>query len=152
MFGSKRAESAPIGNQTSRCLSGFVFASEFQWTNFVMELDLSPKIEQDLEASSKHPSVSHVEMQKFLGIRFVMRTKQTKYKRNNKEREGSWLSWEVPDDWRKVDIIPAAKKGDLQNYRQDSLASVLGKVMEKILPEALSKHMKDKKMVGSSHN
>ncbi|TRZ16815.1 hypothetical protein HGM15179_010281 [Zosterops borbonicus] len=64
----------------------------------------------------------------------------------------SWLSWEVPEDWRKVDIIPAAKKDDLENYRQVSLTSVLVQMMEKILPETLSKHMKDKKVIGSSHN
>lgn len=66
--------------------------------------------------------------------------------------EKSWLSWEVPEDWRKADIIPAVKTDDLENYRQVSLTSVLGKVMEKILPETLSKHMKDKKVTGSSHN
>lgn len=49
--------------------------------------------------------------------------------------ERSWLSWEVPEDWRKADIIPAVKKDDLENYRQVSLTSVLGKVMEKILLE-----------------
>lgn len=51
-----------------------------------------------------------------------------------------------------MDIIPAAKKDDLENYKWISLTSVLGQMMEKILPEALSKHMKDKKVIWSSHN
>lgn len=66
--------------------------------------------------------------------------------------ERSWLSWEVPEDWRKEDIIPAFKKDDLENNRQVSLTSVLGKVMERILLETLGKHMKNKKVIGSSHN
>lgn len=57
----------------------------------------------------------------------------------------------ITEDWRKEDIIPAVKKDDLENYRQISLTSVLKKLMEKILQETLSKQMKDKKEMWSSH-
>lgn len=66
--------------------------------------------------------------------------------------ERSWLSWEFPGDWRKADIIPAVEKDDLESYRQVSSTFVLRKVMEKILLKTISKHMKDKKVTGISHN
>ena len=47
----------------------------------------------------------------------------------------SWLSGEVPEDWRLADVTPIYKKGrkeDPGNYRPVSLASVPGKVMEQI--------------------
>ncbi|GAB0175765.1 mitochondrial enolase superfamily member 1 [Grus japonensis] len=45
----------------------------------------------------------------------------------------SWLTGEVPVDWRLANVIPIRKKGwkeDLGNYRSGSLTSVPGKVME----------------------
>jgi len=45
----------------------------------------------------------------------------------------SWLTGEVPDDWRIANVTPIYKKGqkeDPGNYRLVSLTSVLGKVME----------------------
>jgi len=44
----------------------------------------------------------------------------------------SWLTWEVPDDWRMASVTPIYKKGrkeDPRNYRPLSLTSVLGKIM-----------------------
>ena len=48
----------------------------------------------------------------------------------------SWLSGEVPEDWRLADVTPIYRKGykeDLGNYRPVSLTSVPGKVMEQMI-------------------
>uniref|UniRef100_A0A7M4FEY8 Reverse transcriptase domain-containing protein n=1 Tax=Crocodylus porosus TaxID=8502 RepID=A0A7M4FEY8_CROPO len=54
--------------------------------------------------------------------------------------ESSWRSGEVPDDWKRANVVPIFKKGrkaDLANYRPISLTSILGKVLEKIIKEAI---------------
>ncbi|KFP51828.1 RNA-directed DNA polymerase from mobile element jockey, partial [Cathartes aura] len=64
--------------------------------------------------------------------------------------ERSWQLEEVPHDWKKADVTPIFKKAgkeDPRNYRPASLTSVPGKVMEQMLLEAISKHVKDKKVI-----
>ena len=55
----------------------------------------------------------------------------------------SWLSGEVPEDWRLANVTPIYKKGrkeDLGNYKPVSLTSVPGKAMEIILGE-ITRHV-----------
>ena len=59
--------------------------------------------------------------------------------------QGSWLSGEVPEDWRLADVTPVYKKGRKENvgtYRTVSLTSVPGKVMERIILGEISWHVR----------
>ncbi|KFO70702.1 hypothetical protein N303_03709, partial [Cuculus canorus] len=62
----------------------------------------------------------------------------------------SWLTGEVPLDWRLADVVPIYKKGcreDAGNYRPVSLTSVLGKVMEQVILSAIMKHMQENRVI-----
>ncbi|KAK4821107.1 hypothetical protein QYF61_013445 [Mycteria americana] len=61
----------------------------------------------------------------------------------------SWLTGEVPADWRLVNVTPIYKKGwkeDPGNYRPVSLTSVPGKLMEQIILSAITWHVEDNKV------
>ncbi|KAJ7420659.1 RNA-directed DNA polymerase from mobile element jockey-like protein [Willisornis vidua] len=62
--------------------------------------------------------------------------------------ERSWDSTEVPAD-RKL-IFKKTKKKESKNYRPVSLASVPGKVMEKIILGIIEKRLKDNVITGHS--
>ena len=56
----------------------------------------------------------------------------------------SWLTGEVPEDWRLADVTPIFKKGrkeDPGNYRPVSLTSIPGKVMEQIISGEIARHV-----------
>jgi len=58
----------------------------------------------------------------------------------------SWLTGEVPDNWRLANVMPVYKKGwkeDPGNYRPASLTSIPGKIMEQIILSALTGHVQD---------
>ena len=47
--------------------------------------------------------------------------------------EDSWCSGQVPEDWKRVNVVPIFKKGRREepgNYRPVSLTSLLGKAFE----------------------
>ncbi|GAB0188263.1 mitochondrial enolase superfamily member 1 [Grus japonensis] len=67
----------------------------------------------------------------------------------------SWLTREVPVDWRLANVTPIYKKGwkeDLGNYRPVSLTSVLGKVMEQIILSAIMQHVQDNQVIRPSQH
>ncbi|CAM4525733.1 unnamed protein product [Caretta caretta] len=69
--------------------------------------------------------------------------------------ENSWQSGEVPDDWKKANVVPIFKKGkkeDLGNYRPISLTSVPGKIMEQVLKESILKHLEERKVIRNSQH
>jgi len=67
----------------------------------------------------------------------------------------SWLTGEVPDDWRIASITPIYEKGwkeEPGNYRPVSLTSVLGKMMEQFVLGVLSGHVKDNQGIRPSQH
>ncbi|KAK4815922.1 LOW QUALITY PROTEIN: hypothetical protein QYF61_010179 [Mycteria americana] len=67
----------------------------------------------------------------------------------------SWLTGEVPADWRLANVTPIFKKGqkeDLGNYRPVSLTSVPGKLMEQIILSAITRHVEDNQGVKPSQH
>jgi len=57
---------------------------------------------------------------------------------------------DVPEDCRKTNVPLVFKKEDPGNSRPVSLTSVPGNVMEQLILESISRHMKDKKVKRSS--
>ncbi|CAM5078437.1 unnamed protein product [Natator depressus] len=69
--------------------------------------------------------------------------------------ENSWRSGEVPDDWKKANVVPIFKKGKKDapgNYRPASLTSVPGKIMEQVLKESILKHLEERKVIRNSQH
>ncbi|GAB0181797.1 mitochondrial enolase superfamily member 1 [Grus japonensis] len=69
--------------------------------------------------------------------------------------ERSWRTGEVPEDWRKDSFALVFKKGkkkDPGNYRPVSLTSIPGKVMEQLILGIISKHVEEKKVIGSGQH
>ncbi|CAM4512741.1 unnamed protein product, partial [Caretta caretta] len=69
--------------------------------------------------------------------------------------ENSWRSGEVPDDWKKANVVPIFKKGkkdDPGDNRPVSLTSVPGKIMEQVLKESILKHLEERKVIGNSQH
>ncbi|KAK4810854.1 hypothetical protein QYF61_008826 [Mycteria americana] len=67
----------------------------------------------------------------------------------------SWLTGEVPVDWRVANVTPIYRKGrkeDLGNYRPVSLTSVPGKVMEQITLSAITQHVRDNQVIRPSQH
>ncbi|CAM4574506.1 unnamed protein product [Lepidochelys kempii] len=69
--------------------------------------------------------------------------------------ENSWRTGEVPDDWKKANVVPIfkkEKKEDPGNYRLVSLTSVPGKIMEQVLKESILKHLHERKVIRNSQH
>ncbi|KAK4826152.1 hypothetical protein QYF61_005725 [Mycteria americana] len=69
--------------------------------------------------------------------------------------EMSWLTGEVPVDWRLANVMPIYKKDwkeDLGNCRPVSLTSVPGKVMEQIIMSVIMRHIQDNQVIRPSQH
>ncbi|CAM4497687.1 unnamed protein product [Lepidochelys kempii] len=69
--------------------------------------------------------------------------------------ENTWRSGEVPDDWKKANVVPIfkkEKKEDPGNYRPVSFTSVPGKIMEQVLKESILKHLEERKVIRNIHH
>ncbi|CAM4331600.1 unnamed protein product [Lepidochelys olivacea] len=69
--------------------------------------------------------------------------------------ENSWRSGEVPDDWKKANVVPVFKKGkkeDPGNYRPVSLTSIPAKIMEQVLKESILKYLEERRVIRNSQN
>ncbi|GAB0208125.1 mitochondrial enolase superfamily member 1 [Grus japonensis] len=69
--------------------------------------------------------------------------------------ERSWRAGEVPENGRKANVTLAFKKGkkeDPGNYKPVSLTSIPGKVMEQLILDVISKHVEEKKVIGSGQH
>ncbi|GAB0209550.1 hypothetical protein GRJ2_003420700 [Grus japonensis] len=67
----------------------------------------------------------------------------------------SWLTGEVPVDWRLANVMSIHKKGwkeDPGNYRAITLTSVPGKVMEQIILSAIMQHIQDTQVIRPSQH
>lgn len=53
----------------------------------------------------------------------------------------------APKDWRKANVTHLFEKEDLGNCRQISLTSISWELMQYVILESISRHMKDEKMV-----
>lgn len=56
-----------------------------------------------------------------------------------------WQSGVIPDDWENVSVAPMEKRNN--TYRFVGLCTVSGKIMEQIILEPISKHVRDKKVL-----
>ncbi|KFP30343.1 RNA-directed DNA polymerase from mobile element jockey, partial [Colius striatus] len=60
--------------------------------------------------------------------------------------EQSWRTVKEPEDWRKVSVTAVFKKGRKDNpgnYRPVSLTSIPGKMMEQLILNVITQHMKE---------
>ncbi|GAB0181608.1 mitochondrial enolase superfamily member 1 [Grus japonensis] len=67
----------------------------------------------------------------------------------------SWLTREVPVDWRLANVMPLHKKGqkeNLGNYRPVTLTLVPGNVMEQIILSAIRWHVQDNQVIRPSQH
>ncbi|GAB0208090.1 mitochondrial enolase superfamily member 1 [Grus japonensis] len=67
----------------------------------------------------------------------------------------SWRAGEVPENGRKANVTLVFKKGkkeDPGNYKPVSLTSIPGKVMEQLILDVISKHVEEKKVIGSGQH
>uniref|UniRef100_A0A8D0CDV4 Reverse transcriptase domain-containing protein n=1 Tax=Salvator merianae TaxID=96440 RepID=A0A8D0CDV4_SALMN len=69
--------------------------------------------------------------------------------------ENSWRTGEVPDDWRRANVVPIFKKGkkaDPGNYRPVSLTSIPGKIFEQSIKQHVCQHLDGNSVINRSQH
>ncbi|CAM5092187.1 unnamed protein product [Eretmochelys imbricata] len=69
--------------------------------------------------------------------------------------EKSWKTADIPEDWKKANIVPIYKKGtkdNTGNYKLVSLTSVPGRIMEQIVEQSICKHLEDNEVINNSQH
>uniref|UniRef100_A0A8D0DX11 Reverse transcriptase domain-containing protein n=1 Tax=Salvator merianae TaxID=96440 RepID=A0A8D0DX11_SALMN len=69
--------------------------------------------------------------------------------------ENSWITGEVPEDWRRANVVPIFKKGkkaDPGNYRPVSLTSIPGKIFEQIIKQHIWEHLDGNAVINQSQH
>ncbi|KAK4814045.1 hypothetical protein QYF61_006552 [Mycteria americana] len=64
----------------------------------------------------------------------------------------SWLTGEVPADWRLANVTPPRQKEDPGSYKPVSLTSVPGKLMEQIILSAITRHVENNQGIKPSQH
>lgn len=67
----------------------------------------------------------------------------------------SWWLGEVPKHWKKANAIPVFRKGkkeDPGNYKPNTLTSIPGKVVEQLILDTISRHIKKRKVIRHSQH
>ncbi|XP_070619981.1 polyadenylate-binding protein 4 isoform X1 [Erythrolamprus reginae] len=67
----------------------------------------------------------------------------------------SWITGDLPEDWKRADVVPIHKKGkktDPGNYRPISLTSIPGKILEKITQKQLIHFLETNKIISNSQH
>jgi len=59
----------------------------------------------------------------------------------------SWLTGEVPDNWRIASVTPIYKKGQKEDPGNYTLTSVLGRIMERFILRVLTKHVQNNQRI-----
>ncbi|PKU46423.1 rna-directed dna polymerase from mobile element jockey- hypothetical protein [Limosa lapponica baueri] len=73
------------------------------------------------------------------------------HRKNMNLLEWVWrMVGQIPEDCRKADVTPSFKKGkreDPGNYRPVNITAIPRKVVEQLILEIISRHLKDKKII-----
>ncbi|GAB0206375.1 mitochondrial enolase superfamily member 1 [Grus japonensis] len=120
------------------------------------EQNEAPKIQGEMVSNLLH----HLDTHKSMGLdgthpRVLRELAEVLTKPLSIIYQQSWLTGEVPVDWRLANVMPIHRKGwkeDLGNYGPVSLTSVPGKVMEQIILSAITQYIQDNLVIRPSQH
>ncbi|KAJ7408426.1 hypothetical protein BTVI_59601 [Pitangus sulphuratus] len=117
------------------------------WLSELVERDRKPNSTRVIQEETVSILLSHMNSHKSMGPDGI----HPRVMRELAEEltiiyQQSWLTGEVPDDWKLANVTPIHKKGwkeDPGNYRPVILTAVPDKVMEQIILGAITQHLQD---------